>query len=273
MHTGEVQVELMLSDDGRVATVTVDHPTRANSMNRALLDRLAKALEDLGRDGALRAVVLTAAGERSFIGGADVREMAVLDPDTARTFINAIHRVCTAIRDLPVPVIARINGTCLGAGLEIAAACDLRIAADHAIFGMPEVRLGIPSVVEAALLPMLVGWGRTRQMLLLGETFGAEQAASWGLVERTATLPGLDVAVEEWLKALLAAAPGAIRAQKALMRQWEDLPIREAIQAGVDAFSDSYRTGEPAAAMVKFLERRPSRHRPPNPALPPAAPG
>lgn len=253
VEMGEVRVA---TDKRGVATVTIDNARRANTMNSPLLERLAEALERLARDDGLRAAVLTGVGERSFVGGADVREMAGLDPHSARAFILGLHRVCAAVRDLPVPVVARIGGACLGAGLEIAAACDLRVAADHAVFGMPEVRLGIPSVVEAALLPMLVGWGRTRQMLLLGETFSAAEAASWGLVERVCPAAELDAAVEAWLVSLLSGAPAAIRAQKALIRQWEDLPLRAAVAAGVDAFAAAYRTPEPRAAMDAFLTRR-----------------
>jgi enoyl-CoA hydratase/carnithine racemase len=106
--------------------------------------------------------------------------MASLHPDSARTFITLLHGCCKALRELPVPVIARIQGYALGGGLELAVACDLRVASDTAVFGMPEVKLGIPSVIEAALLPALVGWGRTRHMLLLGESFGATEAATGG---------------------------------------------------------------------------------------------
>ena len=151
--------------------------------------------------------------------------------------------VSQGLRRLPVPVIARIEGYALGAGLEIAAACDLRIAAQTARFGMPEVKLGIPSVVEAALLPLLVGWGRAREMLLLGEVFGAAEAASWGLIERVAPLAGLDAAVERVLAALLAAAPGAVRLQKRLIRAWEDLPLRQAVEAGIGVFAAAF-TGD-----------------------------
>ena len=106
------------------------------------------------------------------------------DGEAARAFITLVHGCCRAVRDCPVPVIGRLGGWTLGAGLELAAACDLRIAAEHAQFGMPEVRVGIPSVVEAALLPGLIGWGRTRRLLLLGETIGAAEALAWGLVEQ-----------------------------------------------------------------------------------------
>jgi enoyl-CoA hydratase/carnithine racemase len=167
-----------------------------------------------------------------------------------------VHGCCRAIRDLPVPVIAQVNGWCLGAGLEVAAACDLRIAADTAKFGMPEVRVGIPSVVEAALLPALIGWGRTRHLLLLAETIDAAEALDWGLVERVTPAAVLDTAVDEWVAMLLEAGPAAIRAQKALIRRWEDLPQTAAIAAGIDAFGASWRTEEPRRMLGGFLQKR-----------------
>ncbi len=157
---------------------------------------------------------------------------------------------------MPVPVIARIGGWALGAGLELAAACDLRVAAEGAMFGMPEVRLGIPSVVEAALLPALVGWGRTREMLLLGETFDAATALRIGLVEAAVPAADLDGAIEARLAALLAGAPRAIRLQKALIRAWEDLPLEGAIAAGIEAFAAAYETGEPRAVMAAWRAAR-----------------
>jgi len=249
---GTVGLHVEQHTGGSVATVTIDRPGKANALNSALMTELAAVLAELGRADDLRVVVLTGAGGRSFIAGADVGEMAGLDPHTARAFIGRVHACCHAIRDLPVPVIARIGGATFGAGLEIAASCDLRIAVDTAVFGMPEVRLGIPSVVEAALLPMLVGWGRARQILLLGDTFGAADAAAWGLVERIVAPDKLDAAVAEWVASLLACQPGAVRVQKRLMRQWEDLPLRAAVQAGVDAFAGVWGTGEPEAAMRAF---------------------
>src|SRR5262249_25944884 len=164
-----------------------------------------------------------------------------------------------AIRSLPVPVIARIQGFTFGAGMEIAAACDLRIASGAASFGMTEVKLGIPSVVEAALLPMLVGWGRTRQLLLLGETLSAAQAEDWGFLQRRVPANELDNAIEEWLTMILAAGPQAIRLQKALIRSWEDLPIRAAVQAGVQSFVEAWRTDEPRRAMKAFLDAQEAR--------------
>ena len=157
-----VRVDVQTRATGVVARVTIDNASKLNIVGSALMAEFVAKVTAIGERADLRAAVLTGAGGRAFIGGADIREMAELDPARAREFIAGLHCMCAALRDLPVPVIARIDGYALGAGLEVAAACDLRVAAANAVFGMPEVRVGIPSVIEAALLPGLIGWGRTR---------------------------------------------------------------------------------------------------------------
>ncbi|BDG72987.1 enoyl-CoA hydratase [Roseomonas fluvialis] len=251
------RIDVQRTHDGRVARVVVDHDAKLNTLNPPLMEDFAAAFATLAQDAALRAVVLTGAGPRAFIGGADITSMAAIEDEKgARAFIRLVHGCCRAIRDMPVPVIARVNGWCLGAGLEVAAACDLRIASDSAKFGMPEVRVGIPSVVEAALLPGLIGWGRTRRLLLLAETIDATEALDWGLLERVVAPDALDAAVDAWVALLLEAGPAAIRAQKALIRRWEDLPQTAAIAAGVDAFGASWRTDEPRRMLGGFAARR-----------------
>jgi enoyl-CoA hydratase len=220
------------------------------------MDQFVSTISELSRNDELRAVVLTGEGDRAFIGGADIAEMAQLDTTSARDFITGLHECCAALRDLPVPAIARIAGYTLGAGLEVAAACDLRVASDTSRFGMPEVKVGIPSVIEAALLPSLIGWGRTRQMLLLGETIDAQEAAAWGLIEKVVPLADLDHAVEEWIASILEAGASAVRLQKKLIRQWEDLPLSTAIEAGIDAFEAAFESSEPRVKMNQFLSRR-----------------
>jgi enoyl-CoA hydratase len=254
---GEVRVETRDGPGGgRVAFVSIAAGHRLNLLNPALMRRFAEAMAAVSGDAGLHAVVLAGAAGRPFVGGADIREMAALrDEAGARAFIELVHGCCRAVRDCPVPVVARIEGFALGAGLELAAACDLRIAAADARFGMPEVRVGIPSVVEAALLPALIGWGRARRLLLLGEMIGAAEALEWGLVERVAPASGLDAAVAEWLGHLGAAGPLALRSQKALMREWENLPTDRAIAAGIDAFAASWRSDEPVRMLRRFLDR------------------
>ncbi|SME96571.1 Enoyl-CoA hydratase/carnithine racemase [Tistlia consotensis] len=255
--TTRIVTALREREGGRVATVTVDNPARLNSLDSAAMHRFAAAFDALGADPELRAVVLTGAGEKAFIAGADIREMAAIcDPQAARSFIGALQDCCRAIRQLPVPVIARLRGYAFGGGLEIAAACDLRVAGESCVLGMPEVRLGIPSVIEAALLPLLIGWGRTRELLLFGETLDAARAADWGLLDRVVPDTALDAEVERLLDSLTASPPGAIRIQKRLIRDWEDLPVSAAIEAGVEAFAEAFETDEPRAAMARHLAAR-----------------
>lgn len=248
-----VVVKLDDREDACIARVTVDNRDRLNCLSTAHVAALTTVFAELSADATLRAVVLTGEGERAFIGGADLNELGAFCTDSARLYITRLHGACAAIRACPVPVIGRINGFCLGAGLEIAASCDMRAAADTARFGMPEVHMGIPSVIEAALLPGLVGWGRTREMLLTGETFSASEALAMGFVQRVAPATDLDAAVDGWLAAILKATPQATRAQKALMNRWERSSVEEGILAGIDALSDAYRTGEPQKAIAAFF--------------------
>jgi enoyl-CoA hydratase/carnithine racemase len=241
---------------GPVAFVTVDNQRRLNCLSTATIAGLGEAFARLGEDDALRAVVLTGAGDRAFIGGADLRELGALDPDSARLFITKLHQACRAIRDCPVPVIGRIGGFCLGAGLEIAASCDFRAAAEGALLGMPEVQMGIPSVIEAALLPGLVGWGRTREMLITGALYSAAEALAMGLVQKVVPAADLDAAVEDWIAAICRAGPQAVRAQKALMNRWQRVSVEEGILAGIDALSEAYKTDEPRTAVEAFFASR-----------------
>jgi len=249
-------------EGGRLARLTIDNASKLNSLNRALMAEIVEAADELAADPQLRLVVLTGAGERAFIGGADIGEIAALDRESAREFITLVHRCCDAFRRLPVPVIARIDGYALGAGLELACACDLRVASGRALFGMPEVRIGIPSVVEAALLPKFIGPGRARRLLLTGETIGAAEALSWGLVDVVAPPEALDKAVEDLARPILAAGPNAIRLQKSLILDWEELPTAAAVQRGIDCFVSAYDTDEPARMAGAILAELRARRRP-----------
>src|SRR3989442_4553382 len=180
----------LVRDDG-VAPIFRNRPQKVNALDPALPDALAASLAALAGDDSLRVVVLAGRG-KAFCGGADVNEMAALDAGSARDFITRIHRACDALRRLPVPVVAQLHGAVIGAGLELAASCDLRIAAEGTRFAMPEVRLGIPSVVEAALLPRLIGSGRAAWLVVTGEAIDAERPYDWGPVETLCPADGLD---------------------------------------------------------------------------------
>jgi len=244
---------------GLVARVTFDNPKKLNIFSPAALRLFAKEIHSLEKQANLRCIVLTGSGDKAFVGGAELETLGSLDPKSAREFITLIHEACAAVRDCPVPVLARINGWCLGAGLELAACCDLRIAATGANFGMPEVRLGIPSVVEAAVLPRLIGAGRARWLVMTGETIGAGEALVWGLIEKMAPLEHLDAEVDKAVDALLAGDPAAMRAQKRLCKLWEEAPLYESIEVSIDEFAKAYESGEPEKLISAFRRARKSR--------------
>jgi enoyl-CoA hydratase/carnithine racemase len=230
-----------------VAYLFLNRPAKANALDSALLERLGDAVEALTAEEGLRCVVLGGRGS-SFCGGADVAELAALDAATARAFILRVHRACAALRQLPVPVVARLHGAVIGAGLELAAACDLRLAAHGTRFAMPEVRLGIPSVVEAALLPRLLGSGRAAWLVLTGEPIDAERACQWGLVEAICPAAELDAAVARVVASLLKGEREALRTQKALLQLWEEAPLAASVAESVERFAAAGRHTMPRAS-------------------------
>jgi enoyl-CoA hydratase/carnithine racemase len=239
--------------------LTIDNAGKLNSLNRILMTEIIETVGALATDSRLRIAVVRGAGKRAFVGGADIGEIAALDHASARSFITRVHQCCDAFRRLPVPVIARIDGYALGAGLELACACDFRVASERSVFGMPEVKIGIPSVVEAALLPRLIGQGRARRLLLTGEAIGAGDALAWGLVDAVVTADELDEAIERLVRPILAAGPRAIRLQKSLILEWEELPTAAAIERGIECFVSAFDTDEPtrmANAMLTELRAR-----------------
>ncbi len=239
----------------------IARPETLNALSRDVIDALAGALDEIEGDSQAHVVILSGSTPRAFVGGADVDELAALDAGSAVAFITRIHELCDRLRSSRMPVVAVIRGFCLGAGLELACSCDLRLSAEDARFGMPEVHLGIPSVIEAALLPRFVGSGRARDLVLTGRLIGGGEAQRWGLVETAVPAEKLDEVVESRLGALLAACPEALRLQKRLCRQWEELPLTEGVAAGIAAFGEAWEGDEPSRALEAFLEQRLERRR------------
>ena len=248
---------LSVRRDGSTVWCTFDRPP-LNLLAPDVVDALRDAFEALARDPAVRVAVLTGGG-RAFTAGMDVRVLRDLDVSGAKRLITALHGAIEAVHHAPFPVIAALNGPCLGAGLELALACDLRVSVAGALLGLPEVRVGVPSVIEAALLPMVVGPGRAAELLLSGEPITAGVAFDWGLVNRVVSPDGLRGAVEELVGKILACGPAAIRLQKELMIAWRYADLRTAIGCGINAFAAAYATGEPREGAMAFLEKRSPR--------------
>ena len=250
---------LVRRDGHGVTTISINNPARLNSLGTPQITAFIAAVEAQKDDPDLRALVVTGEGDRSFIGGANLFELGALTPPKARDLLTLIHRMCKVLRDLPVPVIARVNGFCLGAGLEVMAACDMHIAGDNAVFGMPEVKIGLPSVVEAALLPQLIGWGRTKVLLYTGDNIDARTALEWGLVEKVVPAAELDAALAVWTHAIVESGPRAIRLQKELIREWEAMPVNDAIEAGIRCMYRAYQTEEPTRMVNAAIQRLKAR--------------
>lgn len=243
-------------DAAGIATLTMRDAGVLNILSTPVINGLREALAALRDDETVRVLVLRGAGDRAFVAGADIAEMAALDEERARGFISNLRDLCNAVRHFPVPVIARIPGWCLGGGLEFALACDLRVSADHAQFGMPEVKVGIPSVIHAALMPQLIGAANSAWMLLTGELIDARRALAWGLVNEAVPEAELDQAVRKLAEAFAALGPAALRQQKKLLRRWETMSVDEAIEDSVGEFGAAFNTGEPQKFMNEFLANK-----------------
>src|SRR5437660_11220755 len=219
-----------------------------NLLEPGLIAALRATFEALARDAAIRAAVVTGRG-RAFTAGMDVRVLHGLDAASARALITELCAAIDAVHRAPFPVLAAVHGACLGAGFELALACDLRVAAANASFGLPEVRVGVPSVIQAALLPPLIGPGRAAEMLLLGTPVTAAQALDWGLVNRVVPDDRLRATAEEFVTAILASGPEAIRLQKELIVRWRETDLATAVRYGINAIATAYATDEPRQGM------------------------
>jgi enoyl-CoA hydratase/carnithine racemase len=251
-ETGFVRV----GREGGSVTIELINSKTLNIVGSGAIEELTQAVATVGQDGDVRVVVLRGAGEKAFIGGADINEMVTLDRSSAEVFIRRLAGLCEAIRDCPVPVIARLAGWCLGGGLEVAASCDLRIAESGAKFGMPEVAVGIPSVIHAALIPKLIGASHAAWLLLTGETIGAATAAAWGLVHEVVAADALDARIAELSARLGGFGPQAVRQQKRLLNNWFDVTTDAAIEDSIEQFGLAFLTGEPQQHMRAFLTRK-----------------
>ena len=251
---------VVVAREDAVATVTINRPAVLNALNAETISDLTAVIIDLERDDAIRCVVLTGAGERAFVAGADIGELARLTPQRARQVADAGHRLCGLIEGLNKPVIAVINGFALGGGCEIAMACTLRIAATTARLGLPEISLGIiPGFGGTQRLPRLVGRGRALEMLLTGVQIGADEAQRMGLVNRVVEPEALVEEARRLALTLAGQAPSAVRAMLEVVRHGLDMSFANASLLEATTFGLVYASDDAREGTTAFLEKRKPR--------------
>jgi enoyl-CoA hydratase len=243
--------------DGAVATVTVNAPERLNALSTDLLEGLATAFREIGADDSVRAVIFTGAGDRAFIAGANIKEMATKSRDEALEFARLGHAVASAIESLPQPVIAAINGFALGGGCELSLACDIRHCSENAVFAQPEVQLGIPPGWGGTQrLVRAVGPGYAAEMIYTGKRVGAQEALRIGLVNAVHESGALMDDVRELAATIAQAGPQAVRASKRLLGLTRGANAAGALAEEARTFADLFEGDEQREGMAAFVDKR-----------------
>ena len=246
--------------DSRIAVLTIDRPDVRNALDRETVDEIRAALRDLERDDAAGALILTGGGARVFVAGADIRQMRERTRDDGLQAINS--SLFGDIERFAKPTIAAINGHALGGGCELALACDLRIAADHATLGQPEVGLGIiPAAGATQRLPRLIGLGRARQLILTGDAVDAKTALDWGLVNAVVPAADLLATARAWAGRILARGPLAIRLARLALNASARVDLDSGLLIETLAQAICFESEDKREGTTAFLEKRPPRFR------------
>ena len=240
-----------------IATISFNRPKALNALNGALLAELSTALDDIAADEDIRVLILTGAGDKSFVAGADISELAAFDSLKAKAFARAGHDIIDKLQRLPIAVIAAVNGFALGGGTEIALACDFIYASQNAKFGQPEVNLGvIPGFGGTQRLPRLIGTNMAKELILTGKMISAEEALQLGLVNKV--VPP-DALMEEVLKtagSIATKGRASLRAAKQAINRGMNVDLASGCDIEIDAFALCYASSDAKEGTSAFLEKR-----------------
>ncbi len=251
---------LLLEKNGPVATITFNNPKALNALTVDTFHGLAALLGELEQDADVRVVILTGAGEKAFIAGGDIGHLGSLDADGAREFALLAQRVIDKIESFPEPVIAAINGYALGGGCELAMGCDIRIAADSAKFGQPEVKLGIiPGFAGTQRLARLVGKGKAKELIFTGEMIDAEEACRIGLVNRVVAKDQLLDEARALAMKMCDKSASAIKFAKEAIDNGLEMDFARAARYEADLFAFCFTTVDCKEGVSAFLEKRPAK--------------
>ena len=252
---------IRLTTSGTTATITIDDPDRRNALSNEAMGELGDALRSACSADAVRVVVVTGAGDRAFSAGGDLSGGFVDAPLAGHGDRSALSDLIRAMRRCPRPIVARVNGHALGGGLGLVAACDLAIAADHAMFGTPEIAVGLWPMMITAVLRPLTPRRPLLEMMLTGRRFGAEEAVELGVVNRAVPSADLDRAVEETVAALASQSPAALALGKAAFYAVEDMGLDTALDHLHIGLTAVASTEDAQEGVKAFLEKRDPRWR------------
>ncbi len=248
---------ILLETRGRTAYLTINRPEALNALNAKTHAEIHAALIDIKSDSAVSGVILTGAGDKSFVAGADIKELATLDPVGAKEFAAGSQEILHFIEHFPKPIVAAVNGFCLGGGCELAMACHMRVASEKARFGQPEVNLGIMCGNGGTQrLPRLVGKGRAIEMVLTGNMIDAQEAFRIGLVNRVAAPDQLFAVAEDILGAIYAKGPVAVKLSLEAINHGLELTLDEGVQLEANLFGLCFSTEDMKEGTTAFIEKR-----------------
>lgn len=250
-------VNLLLEVDGGIAVVTINRPKALNALNAATIYELDKMFDELGANSAVKAVILTGSGEKSFVAGADITEMQSMTAIEGRNWGKLAQAVFNKIENLPKPVIAAVNGYALGGGCELSMACDIRIASEKAKFGQPEVSLGIPPGFGGTQrLARLVGKGRAKEMLFTGDMIDAAEACKIGLANKVVAAEELMNVAKVMAQKIMSRAPIAVQVCKSAVNEGLDVDLESGIAYEAEVFGLCFATDDQKEGMTAFVEKR-----------------
>ncbi|QGU94193.1 short-chain-enoyl-CoA hydratase [Clostridium bovifaecis] len=248
---------VLLQKEGKIAIVTINRPKALNALNSDTLKELDKVIDEISNDNEVLAVILTGAGEKAFVAGADISQMKDMNVLEGRAFAMLGNKIFRKVETLEKPVIAAVNGFALGGGCELSMACDIRIASEKAKFGQPEVTLGItPGFGGTQRLPRLVGMGMAKELVYSARTINAQEALRVGLVNRVVAPEVLMDEVKKLANEIASKAPVAVKLSKQAINRGMQVDMDTAVIIEAEVFGECFSTEDQTDAMTAFVEKR-----------------
>ena len=242
---------------GPIATITINRPKALNALNTEVLNELCHAVDATSANEAIRALILTGSGEKAFVAGADITELAELNALSAKQFVANGHKTMAALQNLSIPVIAAVNGFALGGGLELALSCDFIYASENAKFGLPEITLGlIPGFGGTQRLARLIGKNRAKEMIFTGKMIASEEAAQMGFVNRVVPAEELMASAQKTASAMASKGKVSLNMAKQIINQGLDVDLATGCKMEIDAFALCVASEDAQEGTRAFLEKR-----------------